>query len=106
MRGVRKKLTVALSQAFGGKRDGDLPGIVMPGNELLDLPAILFAENGARRIQQFTTTAEQLPKRVENLRLPLRHGGDIGGFAQPFDVGVAAHHARSGARYVGKNAVE
>ena len=71
MRSVGKKLAVAMSQAFSGKRDGNMPGIGMSDKELFDLPAILFTENGARRIQQFTTSAEQLPKRVKNAGLAL-----------------------------------
>jgi hypothetical protein len=106
MRSVRKKLAVTLSQAFSGKCDGNLPGIGMSGGELLNLPTILFAENGARRIQQFTTSAEQLPKRVENLGLTLPHGSYIRRLSQPLDIRVTAYDTGCGTRHVGEDAIK
>ena len=72
-------------------------------NKRFDLIVIFLAKNRARRVQQFTISADELPKRVQDLTLTLGESRDVVGTSEPFDVGVPPHDAGSRARHVGKN---
>ena len=60
----------------------------------LDHLVVLLREHRAGDIQQFTTRAEHLPKRVEDRRLARGEGRDVLRAAQPLHVGMAPRDAR------------
>ena len=78
----------------------------MAGEEALQLQAVFFGEERAGGQEHAPAGFDRCPQRVEQILLLAGGFGRIGGAAQPFDVGIAAHHARSGAGYVGQHRVK
>src|SRR5688500_18056688 len=97
---VRKNLARELLCV--GMRPGESQAlrIAMAFEKAFDLRLVFLVEHRARCVQEFTTTREQLPKRVEDRSLALRECRDIFGSAQPLDIGMASHDARRRARHV------
>src|SRR5262245_6384086 len=79
--------------------------VPMAFQETGDLLAVLLLEHGTSCVQQFTTTGQGLPQRVEQARLRARELRDVGRAPQPLDIRMPPDDARGAARHVGEYAI-
>ena len=77
---------------IGGKRLW--LGFGMALDKALDLVVIFFPEHRTRHIQEFTTSGQQPPQGIDHDLLARRELRDIRFAPQPFDIRMAARHAR------------
>src|SRR5687767_2265636 len=88
---VRKDLARDLLCVRMRPGESHVSRIAVACEEAFDLFVVFLSKNRARGVQQFTIDGERLPKRVEDLALPLREARDVVGAPQPLDVRVPAH---------------
>src|SRR5690349_15296640 len=81
---VRKQLARGQFCIVVDRGEGQALRIPVARQKSLDLIAIFLCEHRAGRVQQFTTTGEQLPQRVEHLFLLARELLQVGRAPQPF----------------------
>src|SRR4029079_5796192 len=103
---VRKQLASGQFCLIVGRGEGQARRVPMALQESLDLIAIFLSKHGAGRVQQFTTTGEQLPQRGEQLVLLACELLQVGGAPQPFHVGPSPRDAGRAARGVEQDALE
>src|SRR5688500_11778513 len=97
---VRQNLSREHLRIGMGLGESQASRVAVAFEETLDLRLVFFFKYRARRVQEFTTSPEQPPKRVEHVVLALRNSRHVARPAQPLDIRMPAHDARCGARNV------